>query len=274
MYIKESDEKLQVFDRNDVYLPTKKIGKNNPKAEQIIADNAVRQEWNRTADVALVSGVEKEKILQIKQAEINDKTRWSLQKNGWLPDIFRTIIKAAIQILKQLILVAELPPKPVLKVNMAEYKIMEITFDDLQPFAREIRTLQNVTLPQLNKQLEDCKGIFKGKERKAIAHEIQRAEKKIIDKTDDMVKLIKSRGYPDIRSFMDTYNKAQNAIVMYNLELAEWERIKKNTTSKNKDFTAHKPPSRATVKQQLKQFQKEGQFDRKKQIKFIQLGLM
>ena len=55
---------------------------------------------------------------------------------------------------------------------------------------------------------------------------------------------------------------------MYNLELAEWERIKKNTTSKNKDFTAHKPPSRATVKQQLKQFQKEGQFDRKKQIKF------
>ena len=268
MYIKESDEKLQVFDRNDVYLPTKKIGKNNPKAEQIIADNAVRQEWNRTADVALVSGVEKEKILQIKQAEINDKTRWSLQKNGWLPDIFRTIIKAAIQILKQLILVAELPPKPVLKVNMAEYKIMEITFDDLQPFAREIRTLQNVTLPQLNKQLEDCKGIFKGKERKAIAHEIQRAEKKIIDKTDDMVKLIKSRGYPDIRSFMDTYNKAQNAIVMYNLELAEWERIKKNTTSKNKDFTAHKPPSRVTVKQQLKQFQKEGQFDRKKQIKF------
>ena len=68
-----------------------------------MADNAVRQEWNRTADLALVSGVEKEKILQIKQAEIKDKTRQSVQQHGWLPDLLRTIIKAAIQFLKQLI---------------------------------------------------------------------------------------------------------------------------------------------------------------------------
>lgn len=31
---------------------TKKIGKNNPKAAEIEADNAARQEWNRTADMA------------------------------------------------------------------------------------------------------------------------------------------------------------------------------------------------------------------------------
>ena len=35
IYVKDDKQKLKVFDRNGVYLPTKKIGKNNPKAEQI-----------------------------------------------------------------------------------------------------------------------------------------------------------------------------------------------------------------------------------------------
>ena len=33
---------MKVFDPNSVYLPTKKIGKNNPKAAEIEADNAAR----------------------------------------------------------------------------------------------------------------------------------------------------------------------------------------------------------------------------------------
>ena len=33
----------QVFDKNSVYLPTKKIGKNNPKAAEIEPDNTARQ---------------------------------------------------------------------------------------------------------------------------------------------------------------------------------------------------------------------------------------
>ena len=50
------EHKLKVFDSESVYLPTKKIGKNNPRAAEIEADNVARQEWNRTADLALVSG--------------------------------------------------------------------------------------------------------------------------------------------------------------------------------------------------------------------------
>lgn len=51
----------------------KKIGKNNPKAEEIKADNAARQEWNRTVDVALVEGVPEEDILKIKQEKSQTK---------------------------------------------------------------------------------------------------------------------------------------------------------------------------------------------------------
>lgn len=72
-HISDPEQQLKVFDKNSVYLPTKKIGKNNPKAEEIAADNATRQEWNRTADMALVSGIEEAKILEIKQTEIHDK---------------------------------------------------------------------------------------------------------------------------------------------------------------------------------------------------------
>ena len=56
LHVRE-EEKLVVFDQNSVYLPTKKIGKNNPLADEIRADNEARQDWNRTADLALVVGV-------------------------------------------------------------------------------------------------------------------------------------------------------------------------------------------------------------------------
>ena len=53
-HVKDESEKLSVFQQGGVYLATKKIGKNNPKEAEIRADNAARQEWNRTVDVALV----------------------------------------------------------------------------------------------------------------------------------------------------------------------------------------------------------------------------
>lgn len=43
IYVKDDKQKLKVFDRNGVYLPTKKIGKNNPKAEQIKADKTAQE---------------------------------------------------------------------------------------------------------------------------------------------------------------------------------------------------------------------------------------
>ena len=79
---------MAVFDKNGVYLPTKKIGKNNPKAEEIAADNEVRKKWNGTVDHALVSGFEEPQILEIKQKEITNKTRESIIANGKNPELF------------------------------------------------------------------------------------------------------------------------------------------------------------------------------------------
>lgn len=80
--MKDDKEKLKVFDKNGVYLPMKKIGKNNPKAEQVKADNEVRAMWNQTVDRALVSGVPEVQIMDVKQSEIGQKARASIQKSG------------------------------------------------------------------------------------------------------------------------------------------------------------------------------------------------
>lgn len=46
LLVKDDREKLHVFDSNGLYLATKKIGKNNPKAELIRTDNENRMRWN------------------------------------------------------------------------------------------------------------------------------------------------------------------------------------------------------------------------------------
>ena len=63
-------------------LPSKKIGKNNPLAEEIRADNEARQDWNRTADLALVVGVPEEKLLEIKHEEIQNRSIYSISERG------------------------------------------------------------------------------------------------------------------------------------------------------------------------------------------------
>lgn len=63
----DKSQRLEVFERGGMYLATKKIGKNNPKATEIEADNSKRTLWNQTVDRAIVTGVSKSEIMQIKR---------------------------------------------------------------------------------------------------------------------------------------------------------------------------------------------------------------
>ena len=50
LLVKNDKEKLQMFDSGGLYLATKKIGKNNPKAEQIQTSNEMYMRWNCEVD--------------------------------------------------------------------------------------------------------------------------------------------------------------------------------------------------------------------------------
>ncbi len=84
----DDKDRLSIFDRNGPYLATRKVGKNNPKAEEIKADNEIRMEWNRAVDklkllrqfeFAIVSGVSETEVVELKKAEITDRVKESVE---------------------------------------------------------------------------------------------------------------------------------------------------------------------------------------------------
>ena len=256
-HISNPEQQLKVFDKNSVYLPTKKIGKNNPKAAEIETDNAARQEWNRTADMALISGISEAKILEVKQTEIHDKASQSIKSKGWLPNLFRGIVTKAKDFLQNLIQEKDMPPKPTLDINMAEFRTMQKLMIKAQDKAKEIRHLQDTVLPKLKQQLADTKGIFKGKEHKALTEQIQRTEKEIAEKLDKLPDVLKEDGYPDVQAFMATYRKAEAVVEQYNRDLAAWEReVRENRRPAEKERLT--PPEKKSIRDQLKRLQAEG----------------
>lgn len=86
---------LYVFDKDGLYLATKKIGKNNPKAEQIKEDNETRMQWNHEVDHALVSQVPEDEIRQIKQKWITERIRLSIDVSGKYSEKLAGIITTA-----------------------------------------------------------------------------------------------------------------------------------------------------------------------------------
>ena len=256
-HISDPEQHLKVFDKNSVYLPTKKIGKNNPKEDEIKADNAARQEWNRTADMALLSGISEAKILEVKQTEIHEKASQSIKSKGWLPGLFRSIVSKAKDFLQNLIREHDMPPKPVLEIDMAEFRTMQKLMIKAQDKAKEIRHLQDTVLPKLKQQLADTKGIFKGKERKALTEQIQRTEKEIAEKLDKLPDVLKEDGYPDVQAFMATYRKAEAVVEQYNRDLAAWEReVRENRRPAEKERLT--PPEKKSIRDQLRRLQAEG----------------
>ena len=266
-HISDPEQHLKVYDKNSVYLPTKKIGKNNPKAEEIKADNAARQEWNRTADMALLSGISEAKIIEVKQTELHDKVSQSIRESGWLPNLFRSIVSKAKDFLQGLIRQQDMPPKPTLDIDMAEFRTMRNLMIRVQDEAREIRSLQDDVLPKLKQQLIKAKGVFKGKERKALTEQIQQTEREIDRRLNRPPEILSEDGYPDVQAFMATYREAEAVVERYNRDLAEWERKAKESrrpTAKEQ----YSPPERESVRNRLRQLQAQGRQQKSRKKSF------
>ena len=255
-HISDPKQRRKVFDKNSVCLPTRKIGKNNPKEEEIKADNAARQEWNRTADMALITGISEETILVIKQTQIHEKVSRSIRDSGWLPNLFRSIVNKAKDFLQNLIREKDMPPKPVLDMDMDEFRTMQTLMLKVQKQAKAIKKIQEVTLPNLRQQLAETTGIFKGKERKALEKQIQQIEAELDEKLDKLPDILTDDGYPDVQAFMKTYRKAEAIVTQYNQDLAEWEQAVKN--GQKPAEKQNRPPERQSVRNRLRQLQEEG----------------
>ena len=95
-WVTDEKDRLTVFDRNGPYLATKKIGRNNPKAEQIEQDNKLRMDWNREVDRAIINNVPMDDILQIKREHITEPIKRSIEIYGNKPQRLALILNMAI----------------------------------------------------------------------------------------------------------------------------------------------------------------------------------
>lgn len=238
--IKEED-KLQVFDRNGMYLATKKIGKNNPKAAEIEADNMERVRWNQAVDRALISEVSKEDILDMKREKISKEVKRSIELYGNNPSYLVGIIRLAIKALELL----------VSKVLLAAVKVAEKIVDVVHEKVVEkevlvlveepeqaVEILEKVQLPKkpeeplllskypvimeldaelkrrnkeifaieqergnLEIELAECTGVFKKKQRTELQERILVLDKKVEKMKTELSKALRDAGYSNTAEF-------------------------------------------------------------------------
>ena len=227
-YVVHDTEKLQVFNKNSVYLPTKKIGKNNPQEEQIKKNNEVRKRWNQTVDRALVGGVMEEKIMEVKKTEITDKVKQSVRRSGKQSTLFVKIVELAIGVLELLVrkvldAVVKQPERPTMSEGAANYPRLQGIYDELDRRNRAIYSEER-HLSLLELSLSELKGVFKAKERKEVQEQIVESKSKIANMTGSLQHIVRGYGYKNVQEFIAEYNAARNENNDYEKELAEWKR--------------------------------------------------
>jgi len=106
----------------------------------------------------------------------------------------------------------------------------------------------------LKQQLADTKGLFKGKERKALEVKIKETETEIADRLDKIPDTLKEDGYPDVQVFMRTFREMESVVEQYNRDLAEWEYqvSRKPTAAANEK---RRPPEKQSVLKHLREIQ-------------------
>ena len=231
-YVQNEKQRLQVFERGGMYLATKKIGKNNPKAAEMEADNAKRTLWNQTVDRAIVTGVAKSEIMQIKKERITDRIAESVWIYGNRPNLLSSIIGTAIAVLellisKVLLKTLELADKVISKELEAEpeavsYKHLCEIYQKLQEQNKAIFALEKQR-SDLEIELSDSKGIFKAKRRSELSTEIAGLEERISRMKVRLSQIVKEYGYPNAEAFYKAFHKAETAYGDYQDSLKNWE---------------------------------------------------
>ena len=95
---------LQVFPKNSPFLPTRKIGKNNPKAEFIRETNRLKDEWNKQIWNAYQRGAPKEGLMTAKRELISKPAAESIKASGGKsdPERYDSILIRAVAIVAEM----------------------------------------------------------------------------------------------------------------------------------------------------------------------------
>ena len=98
------EDKLTIFPRGGPFLATQKIGKNNPKADEIRRINDLRWRWNNQVDHALKRGAPPESLLTVKSELITKPVAESIKNSEGKkdPDKYDGILVRAVLIITEM----------------------------------------------------------------------------------------------------------------------------------------------------------------------------
>ena len=259
--VKDDKEKLYVFDEKGLYLATKKIGKNNPKAEQIQTDSGYRMRWNHEVDRAIVSGVVETEIQQIKKEYISDRIRESVDVFGNQPERLGTILMSAVAVLamliskvlqktremsaklfdteqiqpqmpmqepvrqppeKETLAKPKIPPKPVMPAEAAAYPKL---FKIYKKLKRQNEIIFEAEKERNVWELErdDLKGLARFTKKGELQSRIDRKNEEIDILKIGLSGIAKRYGYQNVQDFYRAYNAAKNTYAAYQDKVAKWE---------------------------------------------------
>lgn len=140
----------------------------------------------------------------------------------------------------------EVPAKPKKSARVAKYARLEEIYVKLQQQNRAISQKEQ-RLRNLEMELQECKGIFKGKRRKALQGEIEQTKDQLESMKQRLPDFVTSYGYQNVRAFLVEHEKSRAEYAWYRQAVSDWEQ----TYSKSRE---EQPKSiRARIKQHEEQ---------------------
>lgn len=184
----------------------------------------------------------------MKKIEITLKVKDSIKQNGNRPGLFRRIVDMAILQIKVLVERWTAPPKPVLSIDLAEFKSMQHIMSQLRERTSTIKQIENRTLPDLEYRLKNAKGFLKGKERKNIQNKISETKERLVNLNQSQSIIVRGAGFSDVQDFMRIYSKMENEVKRYKAAL---ERYQKHGDEKE--------PDKGSIRERLQKMKAESQ---------------
>lgn len=262
-FVFDEKKKLAVFDKHSPYLATKKIGKNNPKEEQIKTDNEKRMRWNREVDRAIVSGVSETEIQQIKKEYITERIKKSSDLFGNKPEWYGNIIMDAVTVLARLISMVlgkvrelsarlfdtestqpqTLKPKhesvisPPIKEMQIEPKIppkpamsSEVNaYPELLKIYKELSQQNEIIFVAekernaLEIERDNLKGLAKLAKKGELQNQINLKNENIDILKTGLSDIVRRYGFQNVQDFYRAYRKAHSAYINYREQVTKWE---------------------------------------------------
>lgn len=86
-------------------------------------------------------------------------------------------------------------------------------------------TQKEQRLRNMGMELQECKGIFKGKKRKELQGEIEKIKEQLESMKQGLSDFVTSYGYQNVRAFLVEHEKSRAEYTWYRQAVSVWERM-------------------------------------------------